>query len=150
GAIKKIAVTGGTATMLCPSSNVVGMSWGSSGIVFSEGGRIKKVTSAGGEPELLFQLTQGIATDVDLLPGGRTLLHAISADNSGLRSRIVVQPLPSGEPKVIVEDGSDPRYLSTGQLIFARGGVLFAAGFDIQRLALSAEPVAVLEGVRRG
>jgi serine/threonine-protein kinase len=150
GAIKRIAVTGGTATVLCPAPNVVGMSWGSSGIIFSEGGRIKKVTSAGGEPQLLFQLTQGIATDAELLPGGQSLLLAIAADTSGSRSRIVVQPLPSGVPKVIVEDGSDPRYLSTGQLIFARGGVLFAAGFDIQRLALSAEPAAVLEGVRRG
>ena len=150
GAIKRIAVTGGTATVLCAAPSVVGMSWGSSGIIFSEGGRIKKVAAAGGEPQLLFQLTQGIATDVDLLPGGQTLLLAIAADSSGSRSRIVVQPLPSGEPKVIVEDGSDPRYWSSGQLIFARGGVLFAAGFDIQRLALSAEPVAVLEGVRRG
>ena len=150
GAIKKVALTGGTATTVCPAPTVVAMSWGPSGIVFSEGGRIKKVAPTGGEPELLLQLTQGIATDVELLPGGRTLLFAIAADTAGERSRIEVQPLPSGEPKVVVEDGSDPRYLSTGHLIFARGGVLFAASFDMQRLELSAEPVAVLDGVWRG
>jgi serine/threonine-protein kinase len=150
GAIKRVAVTGGTATVVCRASNVVGMSWRPSGLVFSEGGRIKKVTASGGEPELLWQLTQGVATNVDLLPGGRTLLLSIAADTSGQRPQIVVKPLPSGKPKVVIDDGDDPQYLSTGQLIFARGGVLFAVGLDIQRLALNTEPVAVLEGVRRG
>src|SRR5262249_2939665 len=43
----------------------------------------------------------------------------------------------------------DARYVPTGHLVFARGGVLFAAPFDLHRLTVVGGPVPVVEGVRR-
>src|SRR5262249_39348224 len=42
-----------------------------------------------------------------------------------------------------------PRYLPTGHLVYARGGVLFAVGFDLRRLQTTGDAIPVVEGVRR-
>ena len=47
----------------------------------------------------------------------------------------------SGDRKTVIDGGSDARYLSTGHLVYAVGGVLYAARFDLGTL----EP---LEAVR--
>jgi dipeptidyl aminopeptidase/acylaminoacyl peptidase len=65
----------------------------------------------------------------------------------GVKARIEVVSLETGERRVVVEDGADARYLPTGHLVFVRQGVLMAAPFDLSRLELTAPPVPVLEGV---
>jgi serine/threonine-protein kinase len=150
GTIRKVPLSGGTATTLCAATGVLAMSWDEKGILFTEGNAIKRVAPAGGEPQVLYSVMKPVATDVQMLPDGQTLLLALAADPSGSKSRIVAQPLSSSGGKVVVEEGSDPRYLANGDLIFSRGGVLLAARFDPQRLVLASDPVPVLEGVRRG
>jgi serine/threonine-protein kinase len=65
----------------------------------------------------------------------------------GVMTRIEAFSLPSGERKVVVEDGADARYLPTGHLLFVRQGVLMAAPFDLGRIELSGPPVPVVKGV---
>jgi hypothetical protein len=60
----------------------------------------------------------------------------------------VVQP-PTGERKTLITNGSDPRYLSSGHLLYARGGTLFVAPFDLKRLTVTGNGVPVVEGVAR-
>ena len=64
-------------------------------------------------------------------------------------ARIVAQSLDSDERKTIVEGGSNARYLSTGHLVYALGGTLFAVPFDDRRLEVTGGAVPVVEGVRR-
>ena len=45
--------------------------------------------------------------------------------------------------------GADGRYLSTGHLLYAVGGTVFAVPFDAQRLAVTGAPVSVIASVRR-
>src|SRR5262249_47480004 len=61
---------------------------------------------------------------------------------------ISVLDLKSGTSNVVVEDGSNPAYSQTGHLLFTRGGTLLAAPFDLNRLALTGEPIAILGGLR--
>src|SRR6266566_1544932 len=87
-----------------------------------------------------------------VLPGGEwllfTLATAATADGWN-RAQIVVQSLKSSERKTLVSGGSDGRYLPTGHLVYALGGVLFAVPFDLPRLVVTGGPVPIVEGVKR-
>ena len=65
------------------------------------------------------------------------------------KAQVVIQSLKSGERQTLIEDGSDARYLPTGHIVYALGGVLYAVPFDLRRLQVTAGPVPILEGIRR-
>ena len=49
------------------------------------------------------------------------------------RAQIVVQSLKSSERETLVPAGNNGRYLSTGHLVYALAGVMFAMPFDPSR-----------------
>src|SRR6185295_11897753 len=65
------------------------------------------------------------------------------------KARIVVQTMKSGARKTIVNGGTDARYLRTGHLVYALGGIVFAVGFDPARQEVIGGAVPVVEGVGR-
>jgi eukaryotic-like serine/threonine-protein kinase len=155
GTIKRVPVDGGPSVALCAADNPFGLSWGETGIVFAQAEKatIMRVSPNGGAPEVMARARRGeLVSGPELLPGGRFVLFSVTSD-TGVdrwdRGRIVVQALGSDEPRVIVEGGSDARYLPTGHLVYAAGGVLFAAPFDATRAELEGPAVPVLSGVRR-
>jgi len=152
GAIKKIAVTGGAAVTLCPADNPYGMSWSSDGILFGQGSKgIMRVSATGGKPEVIISVKNDeFAHGPQLLPDGQTVLFTLAAAPDWDKARIVVQSLKTSERKIVIEGGSDARYLPTGHIVYALGGVLFAMPFDAQRLQVSGGPVPIVEGVERG
>ena len=87
-----------------------------------------------------------IHTRPSILPGGGGLLFTI---NSGPLSapRIAVYSFASGEHTSLVE-GSSPRYVSTGHVIFGQAGSLWAVPFDLEQLALTGEPTPLIEDVQ--
>jgi serine/threonine-protein kinase len=154
--LKKIAVSGGASVTLCPvESNVYGMSWGEDGIVFGQGSRgIFKISENGGKPELLVKAEAGeLAGSPQILPGGKALLYTISTGGGAEawdKGQIFVQSLkPGGARKPIIQGGADGRYVSTGHIVYAFGGTLFAVPFDLGRLQVTGGHVPVVEGVRR-
>jgi len=58
-----------------------------------------------------------------------------------------VHTLASGTRKVLHRNGYHGRYIPSGHLVFIHEGTLFAAPFDLDRLELTGQPVAALEGV---
>src|SRR5208282_961478 len=64
-------------------------------------------------------------------------------------SDIDVVRLRTGERKTVQHRGFSARYLATpweaGHLVYLHRGTLFAAPFDLSRLALAGSPVPVLE-----
>ena len=153
--IKRIAVTGGAAVTIAPATFPFGMSWGPDGIVFGQAGAgILRVSPAGGTPQVLVKVSEDeTAASPQVLPDGEHLLFTLATGTAADRweqAKIIVQSLASGERRVIVEGGSDGRYLPTGHVVYALGGTLFAVGFDARRLERTgggAAPIA--EGVRR-
>ena len=96
------------------------MSWGPDGIVFGEqaGAGIMRVSPDGGTPEPVVHVNEGeTAYGPQLLPGGTHVLFTLATGSTLDRwdkANIVVQSLASRSAKVIVEGGSDGRYLPTG------------------------------------
>lgn len=156
GTLHKIAANGGTAVTLCPVRFPnSGMSWGDSGIVFGQGGEgLMRVSSGGGQPERLISVGKGEeAAFPVMLPGERAVLFTLATSAAADRwdnARIVVQTIGSPGRKVLVEGGSDATYVSSGHLVFAQAGTLFAVPFDLNRLEVTGGKVPVVPGVRRG
>ena len=153
-ALKRIAVSGGAAVTICPATNPFGMTWGTDGIVFTQAEGIMRVSANGGLPERLVDATgEGVTNSPQMLPDAQTLLFTLGANTGSPdrwdRARIVVQSLGSGERKTLIEGGSHARYVPTGHLVYALGGVLFAVPFDLKRLEVTAGPVPIVEGVWR-
>src|SRR5262249_4554206 len=69
------------------------------------------------------------------------------AESDWDKAQIVVQTVGSTERRTIRMGGSDARYVPTGHLVYALGGVLFAVPFDLRRLDVTGGPVSVVEGV---
>jgi len=155
GSLKRIAVTGGAASTICPADNPWGMDWHDDEIVFGEGAKgIFRVSANGGTPEAIVTVKAGeLAYGPQLLPGGDavlfTLAPGIATPDAWDKAQVVVQSLRTGERKVVLSNGADARYLPTGHLMYAVGGVAFAVRFDLRRRAVVGGPVPVIEGVSR-
>jgi hypothetical protein len=69
------------------------------------------------------------------LPGGRAAIFN-SFSIPFARSRIEAVDYETGKRTVLVEGAIFPRYVSSGHLLFARDGAIFAAPFDPEKLRL--------------
>jgi serine/threonine-protein kinase len=129
----------------------LGMSWDSSGILFAkESGPIFRISPDGGKPEVLVApQNDEMLGYPQLLPGGRAVLFTVRHETDWDHASVVVQMLKSGERKTVLQAGTGARYLPTGHLVYAQGGVLYAAPFDVRRLQMTKAAVPVLDGVQR-
>jgi len=152
--LRRVTLANGAITTLCPlSEGVYGLDWAGDNIYFGDNGKgIRRVSANGGEPELIVPIpppSEGYGPQ--LLPGGDNVMFTLGLRNlpSWDEANIVVHSLKTGVRKVVVEKATDARYVKTGHLLFNRGGVLYAVPFDVQQLAVTGQPVAIVEGVRR-
>jgi eukaryotic-like serine/threonine-protein kinase len=152
--LMRIGINGGAPVAIAPIGLPEGLSWAATGTIFF--GRpqgIMAVPSTGGMPTLVIKANESERLDSpQLLPDGDSVLFTVTTATGDTRwdqAEIMVQSLRTGSRTLVLEGGSDARYLSTGHLIYARGNTLFSAVFDIERLAVSGEAVPVAEGLRR-
>jgi hypothetical protein len=155
--LKKIPVAGGAAVILADATNGRGGSWGEDGTIFftpHNNRGISRMSSAGGTPEVLTTPPDHAAGDLSasdrwpqVLPGGTAVLFTTGGGAYYEGASIVVQSLPNGPRKVLVQEGYHGRYLRSRHIAYIRAGTLFAAPFDPARLELNGPPVPVLEGV---
>jgi eukaryotic-like serine/threonine-protein kinase len=151
--IKRIAVRGGASVTICSATNPFGMSWDSSGIMFGQSASrsIMRVSPNGGTPETLVK-ADTIPHGPQMLPDGDTLLFTLGADSDVGRwdkAQIVAQSLKTGVRKVLVDGGTDARFVGSGHIVYAIDGVLFAVPFDARKLAVIGGKVPIVEGVSR-
>jgi WD40 repeat protein len=147
-------VTGGAPVTLCAITFPSGISWGNDGILFGEPGKgVMRVSASGGTPELLVRLNdRELAHDPRMLPDGETVLFTLAksaAQGVEDKGQVVVESLKSHRRTTLVSGANSARYLATGHIVYALGGVLFARPFDRARQVITGEPVPVIEGVRR-
>jgi serine/threonine-protein kinase len=84
-----------------------------------------------------------------VLPGDRgVLLTAASWQEKGYQQSVFVLDLKSDEVKTLFDEGGEAKYSPTGHIVFSRGENLLAAPFDLGKLEVTGEPVAVLSGLR--
>ena len=160
GQIKKVSVSGGTPQIVCDAAlgGGSGASWGPNDtILFSStqpAGRsaLYRVSASGGKPQVLAAPDpQKGETDYvwpELLPNGKEVLFSVLHSGGGADdAQLVVQSLVTGERRVLIEGGTQPRYVPTGHLVYLRGGTLMAAPFDLERSEMTGTPVPIVEGI---
>jgi serine/threonine-protein kinase len=81
------------------------------------------------------------------LPGGRGVLVTL-ATGAIEESQVALLTRDASEPRVLVERGTDARYLPTGHIVLARSdGSLHAVEFDLKGLEAAGLAVPILTGV---
>ena len=152
--LKRIAVSGGAAVTLCSAESApFGLSWGEGGITFGQGpGGISRVSENGGKPERLITVKDNEAAHgPQVLPGGKAILYSVrgAADADWDKAKIFVQSLEPGSARQLVIDGGrEGRFVSTGHIVYAYQGTLFAVPFDVKQLKKTGGQTPVVEGVR--
>ena len=144
--LKKMAVGGGTAIVICGTPlehDVDGASWGPDDqIVFGGTRGLRLVPAAGGEAQALTTLNAAEGevrhSAPHILPGGKAVLFTVLSKTGAMDdAAIAVLSLSSGERRVLIKGGANARYARSGHLVYARGTDLLAVPFDPDRLALT-------------
>ena len=151
GLLKRLALTGGAPVTIAAIAQPFGMSWHENAIVIGQIGKgIVSVSPNGGVPEVIAAAAEDeVLESPQLLPGERGLLFAVrKSSETRDQAKIVVQPRGSRERRIIIDGGSDGRYIASGHLVYAAKGVVTVIPFDFETLTVSGSPVPLLEGVR--
>jgi hypothetical protein len=158
-ALKKIAMSGGpplTIAQLPQNVTTQGVTWGADDTIIlgsaTANAGLFRVAAGGGSPE---SLTKPNAQDgeashrlPEILPGGQAVVFTVHpTDNQLEHARIALLDLRTGARKILVQGGTHPQYVPTGHLVYASSGTLRAVRFDLDRLEVRGNPIAVLEGV---
>ena len=157
GQLWKVGIRGGAPVSLCDArdragSGVWGSRWGADNtIVFGQRGTgIMRVSADGGTPEVLISFPDfggDVSHGPQLLPDHKAVLFTLTNGGKWDDTRIVVQSLETGERKLLIQRGSDARYLATGHLVYVQEGTLFAVPFDMDELAVAGSAIPMAEGV---
>ena len=151
--LKKVAVAGQAPMTLADAQDAYGASWGEDDmIVYSrpDGGGLMEIPAAGGTPRPLTTIdTSEAAHRFPVhLPDDWGVLFNTGALLDLTTTSIMVKPR-EGEPKLLIEDGTNARYAPTGHLLYGQRGALVAVPFDLERLEIVGEPAPVLEGMQQ-
>jgi serine/threonine-protein kinase len=147
GKLEKIPVNGGAAEALADALDHRGASWGSQGtIAFAPISVIEQVSDQGGAARSLTHLEKGESIHLwpEFLPGSKAVLFL------GLfPPALAVERVGTGERRNLIQGqlAVMPRYVPSGHLIYAQGGNLMAAPFDLDRLEVRGAAVPVVQGV---
>jgi serine/threonine-protein kinase len=154
GRLKKIPVDGGVPTTLCEKPFAYGANWGQDNrIVFAGGASegLSVISADGGRMETLTTPDpKREESDHHLpfwLPNGQGVLFTVMRHYYDSRPSVALLRLASREWNILLADAADAKYVPTGHLLFLRQSTLMAVRFDLTRLAVIGQPVALVEGV---
>lgn len=154
--LKKVALDGPVASLL-KVDDARGISWaGDDSLIYApdaaEG--LFQISADGGPPK---RLTKPDAARNErthrwpqVLPGGKAAIFTVGtvdSPDSYEKANIFAVNLTTGESRVVLQGASIARYAPTGHLVYARGGSLYAVGFDPERLSTHGKPQLILQGV---
>jgi serine/threonine-protein kinase len=160
--IRWTTVTGGPSVEVTKVEGAArGATWGPDDtIVYASASTetgLFRVAAAGGQPQVLTR-PDAARGEIDhvlprFLPGGHAVLFTItratsSTDPSVTQVAVLDLRTPSAKPRVVIQGGSDARYVPTGHLVYLAGDSLRAVPFDLASLQVpDATPVPLLSGV---
>jgi DNA-binding SARP family transcriptional activator/Tol biopolymer transport system component len=148
--IRKVRLAGGPPVTICNiTSAVPGASWGPDDmIVFATLAGLWRVPAAGGQPMILAAADTARGERYrwpHVLPNGRATLFT-RVSQGGFQLAVV--SLETGAVSDLGLEGTGPRYVPPGYLVFARmDGVLLATPFDARTLRPTGTAVPIAEGV---
>jgi serine/threonine protein kinase/Tol biopolymer transport system component len=147
--LQKVRSSGGPKIFLTPfPSSPNGMDWAADGwIYYANQGEIWRLPEDGGESEKLWDNdlneNRGYGEPF-MIPGTNTLLCS-SRVGIGGSGELFVFDLEQREIKALELQGSNPRYLPTGHLLFALADRVYVAPFDIDEMRVTGQANPVLD-----
>jgi serine/threonine-protein kinase len=150
--IKKVPTAGGPPIPILKTTIPFGASWAGDRIVFSDGNSIQSVSADGGEPKALVRAESSQRVfGPTTLGQDKAVLFTLADIGKGAvdwnQADIVVQPLPSGERKLLVHGGTDARVVPSGHLVYETSGSVWAMPFDLGSLSVNGKAAPIIEGV---
>jgi eukaryotic-like serine/threonine-protein kinase len=153
GKLKRVDVAGGPVTVLSDAYSVSRGAWGGDGtILFAprQNAGIHAVPESGGPTRAVTHLdaAQGETGHQfpRFLPDGRHFLFAAAGPQPG----VYVTSLDGGGVKQISRTFTATSYVAPGYLLFSRQRSLMAQPFDVAKLELQGNPVAIADPVSGG
>src|SRR5262245_273881 len=154
-ALKKVPIAGGPAVRLADATEFGrGAAWGRDGhIVFAPdyGSGLWVVPDTGGTARPLTMLDrskrEGSHRFPHFLPDERSLLLTVGTGASWDDASIEVLSIDTGDRKLLIQGGSDARYVPTGHLVYQRGGALLAVPFDQKSATVTGAPTTLIPTV---
>ncbi|MGH9390382.1 MAG: TolB family protein, partial [Vicinamibacteria bacterium] len=147
--VRKLPRAGGAAVTIC-QGEYSDATWGPDDtIVLGSAAGLRVVPASGGLPKPLTSVAEGeYHRDPSFLPGGRSVLfHTWSGTLEATRIEVVA--LDTKERRRLL-DGTAPQFSTSGHLVFARRGSLWAVAFDPESLTVGSEPIRIVERVEVG
>ncbi len=153
GRLKKIDVSGGPVFTLAPVIESRGGTWNREGVILFTPdalGPICRVSADGGPvtPATVLGPKDVTHRYPRFLPDGRHFLYLSRESHAGAgpEPMIMVGSLDSKESKPVVHVASNALFAS-GDLLYVREAALVAQAFDLDRLAVRGEPVAIVPDI---
>ena len=143
----KVSVDGGLPNQVAPIEATGGTSWTEDGsILIGRNGGLLRIPSNRGDPVELTQLGANEAAHLQpqMLPGSKSLLFV---SQTSTQRNIEALSLVDGKRKVLVPDGTSPRYVA-GYLVYLKASTLHAYRFDPGKPEPPGETVAIVNDVR--
>ncbi|MEP6781178.1 MAG: hypothetical protein ABJC26_14880 [Gemmatimonadaceae bacterium] len=150
--LKKTALEGGSPTVLCDASDLLGASWGEDGTivaVLNSAGQLARVASSGGSPVPVIDLAveRGSPNWPQLLPGETHVLYTAIGPLGADRANIELASIADGHRKVLVKGGTFGRFVAPGFLTYVNQGTLYGIRFDIDRFETRGVAVPIVRNV---
>ncbi len=142
GPVRTVEISGTAPSLVFPSAT-----WSADDTILLSGeGGVYRVAATGGTIERLIA-GRGVRFP-ELLPGGRAILfNVVGPEAVPSLLDIAVETLDTHKRTVLIRGGTFPRFVTSGHVLFARGGKLMAIRFDPVTRTTSGDPVVVGEDV---
>jgi len=155
GKLRKVPAAGGGAITLAVATNPVYAAavWLEDGTILyvDDSTAVRRVPAEGGAGTVVIAsgATQRLsAPALSPLPGSRGFLYTACPGNCGLESAVYVFDFAADSGRRLIDHAAGAWYSPTGHLLYTdRAGGLYAAGFDLGRLALTSGAVPVIDEV---
>jgi Tol biopolymer transport system component len=148
-ALKRLSLAGGDPVTVAETRHARSGAWLSDdSIVFGnlEGSQLMQAQLAGSSVRTVVT-SEYMFQSVGALPNAATVLVDIREGPNPDFNTIEAISIQDGKRKQILQGGTHPVY-ADGRLLFTRSGTLFAAPFDVERLEVTGQAIAAVEGVR--
>lgn len=147
GVLKRIAVAGGPAQVVCQCRVTFGDWMGEMMLASGGASAIQRIPAQGGEAKPVTQLAAGDLGHFGptFLPDGRRFLFTVSGSTA--RTGVYVGSVDGGDSTLLLA-GAGNGQVAGGYILYSRGEALIAQPFDAASLTLSGEPMTLAEQVR--